>query len=309
MDFVGKRGWFFLLSALIIFPGIVFLVIPPALNLGIDFTGGSTLDITFTRPVDQEELRAELSSLDHADATIQSTGDDSFFLRLRTLQEGERREIEEALAQNLAEIDTIEGSSVSALVAGETVRNAIIAVFVASIGILLFITWAFRNVPKPFRYGVAAVIALIHDVMVILGVFAVLGQVFEIEVNRMFIVGLLTVIGYSVNDTIVVFDRVRENVSRGLHRELSTVINLSLMETIGRSLNTSLTLVFTLLALILFGGPTLFSFLLVLIIGVVSGTYSSIGIASQVLMVWESGDIGRILGRLRRRSQPMGVEG
>ena len=308
MDFVGKRGWFFLLSAMIMIPGIIFLVIPPALNLGIDFTGGSTLDITFTKPVDQEDLRVELASLDHADATIQSTGEGSFFLRLRTLQEGERSEIEKALAQNLAAIDTIEGSSVSALVAGETVRNAIIAVFVASIGILLFITWAFRNVPKPLRYGVAAVIALIHDVMIILGVFAVLGQVFEIEVNRMFIVGLLTTIGYSVNDTIVVFDRIRENVSRGLHRELSTVINLSLMETIGRSLNTSLTLVFTLLALILFGGPTLFSFLLVLIIGVVSGTYSSIGIASQVLMVWESGDIGRILGRLRRRPQPTAVE-
>jgi preprotein translocase subunit SecF len=187
--------------------------------------------------------------------------------------------------------------SVSPKVAGETVRNAVIAVIAAALGILLYISYAFRRVPNPFRYGTCAIVALVHDTLLVVGVFSVLGKVANLEVNAMFIIGVLTVIGYSVHDTIVVFDRIRENVSNGVGRSLESTINVSILETLGRSLNTSLTLVFTLVALILFGGSTIFNFLLVLLIGIVSGTYSSIAIASQALVVWERGEFPRLFPR------------
>jgi preprotein translocase subunit SecF len=199
--------------------------------------------------------------------------------------------------------------SVSPSIASETVNNAVLIMVIASVAILIYITWAFRRVPSPFRYGISAIVALIHDVVVVMGVFSVAGRVFDLEVNAMFIAGVLTIIGYSVHDTIVVFDRIRENLIRGIGRDLGATINVSILDTIGRSLNTSLTLLFAILALLLFGGPTIQDFLIVLLIGIIVGTYSSIWIASQVLMVWESGDVGRLLRRLplpfpfrRRRS-------
>jgi preprotein translocase subunit SecF len=157
-------------------------------------------------------------------------------------------------------------------------------------------------VPSPFRYGAAAIVALLHDAIIVVGIFAILGEVADMEVNTMFLIGLLTVIGYSVNDTIVVFDRLRENVTMFPNRRFVDNVNVSISETISRSLNTSLTLLFTLMALMLFGGETLRSFLLVLLIGVVAGTYSSIAIASQMLVSWEEGDVGRLFRFIRGRS-------
>ena len=153
--------------------------------------------------------------------------------------------------------------------------------------------------PSPFRYGAAAIIALLHDTAVVVGVFAILGVLLDVEVNTMFLIALLTVIGYSVNDTIVVFDRLRENVVNYPNRTLKVNANVSVSQSLSRSLNTSLTLLFTLLALLLFGGPTIRNFLWVLLIGVVVGTYSSVAIATPALMVWEEGDIRRIFRRLR----------
>ena len=149
--------------------------------------------------------------------------------------------------------------------------------------------------PRPFRYGIAALIALVHDLVIVIGIFAILGNLLGLEVNTMFLVAVLTVIGYSVNDTIVVFDRLRENVLNYGNRGFAQNVNVSISETIGRSLNTSLTVLIVLLALLLFGGATIRTFLLVLVIGVVAGTYSSIAVASQVLVAWESGDFGRML--------------
>ena len=222
----------------------------------------------------------------------------------------EREVIASTLSTNLGAVAQItEFFSVSPSIATETVNNAILIVFIASIAILIYITWAFRRVPSPVRYGVSAIVALIHDVIVVLGVFSVAGRIFDLEVNAMFISGVLTIIGYSVHDTIVVFDRIRrEPVAAAWGRGLGTTINISIQDTIGRSLNTSLTLMFAIMALLLFGGPTIQDFLIVLLIGIVVGTYSSIWIASQVLMVWESGDLGRLTRRLpnplrlRRRS-------
>lgn len=210
---------------------------------------------------------------------------------------GEREQLEKALSDKFGAIKsstvlpdrpwkTLDISSVSPSVARETVRNAIIAVVVASFAILLFIWWAFRKVQSSFAMGAAAVLALVHDVLVTLGLFSILGKFINVEVNAIFIGGMLTVVGYSVHDTIVVFDRIRENSIRFSSRSLATNINNSIAETISRSLNTSLTTLIAIIALLLLGGPTIASFLLALLIGIVTGTYSSIFVASQLLVVW-----------------------
>lgn len=294
MNIVGKRKWYFLISALIIVPGIISLIIPPAVQPGIDFSSGSAFEVTFQASVDEEPVRSAMAEADHADARIQKLSDSTVFIRTKELQEGERDEIQAVLERSVAPVDFISKvETVSPEVAGETVRNAVIAVMVAAVGILLYITWAFRHIPGSFRYGVAAVLALVHDVLIIIGIFSILGKVIGLEVNVMFVVGLLAVAGYSVNDTIVVFDRIRENVARDIDRPLAESVNISIMESMGRSLGTSLTTTFALLALILIGGLTLREFLMVLLIGTVAGTYSSIFIASQFLVMWEMGEIGR----------------
>ena len=310
MDFVGKRGWFFLVSGLLILPGIISLIIPPALTPGIDFTSGSALDVTFVQGADVNEdaIRDVLNGLDHSEALIQKSGARSVFIRTDVLKNevespdgtvsSEQAVIEKELEARIGPIESREFDSVSAIIAKEMVRNAIIAVLFAAVGILIYVTWAFRNVPNSFRYGVSAIVALVHDLILIIGIFSILGKAMNVEVNAMFIVGLLTVLGYSVNDTIVVFDRIRENVVRNVDRPLPGLVNTSIMETIGRSLNTSLTTLFVLLALLLFGGATIRPFVLVLAIGVVVGTYSSIGIASQFLVMWERGELRRALGLL-----------
>lgn len=298
MDFVGKRKWFFLASFLIILPGVVFLIINPGLRTGIDFTGGSTMTLSFANPITQQALRTELTSIGEVDSTVQNLGDDTYFVRTRQLSNERKDQIIDALkADHLSPdgVDLLSFDLVSPIVARDTIVNGTYAVIAAAVGIFLYLWWAFRSVPKPFRYGVAAIIALLHDLLIVVGIFAILGNLLGIEVNTMFLIGALTVIGYSVNDTIVVFDRLRENVVNYASRSFSQNVNVSISETIGRSVNTSVTLLFTLLALILFGGPTIRPFLLVLLIGVAAGTYSSIAVASQVLVVWESGGFARLM--------------
>ncbi len=306
MNFVGKRGWFYLVSLAVILPGVVFLIITPGLNPGIDFTGGSTLTLEFENDVSQTDLRDRLASLGHPDSTVQKLGDRTFFIRTKELTDDSKTSLVDALEANLSPDGLTELSFdlVSPIVASETVLNALYAVLAAAVGIFIYVWWAFRNVPSPFRYGAAAIVALVHDTVIVIGIFSILGAVLDMEVGTMFLIAILTVIGYSVNDTIVVFDRIRENVTIHPNRELSEVVNLSISETIGRSLNTSITLTITLLALFLFGGTTIREFLLVLLIGVVAGTYSSIAIASQMLISWEYGDIGGVFRRIR---QPRGA--
>ncbi|MDD9994874.1 MAG: protein translocase subunit SecF [Dehalococcoidia bacterium] len=304
MDIVGKRGWLFLVSAILLVPGIVFLIMAPGLRPGIDFTGGSTITIEFVDPVEQQDLRDELAALQVDDATVQNFGDNVYFIRTKELSETEKDDLTTSLEAAISPggSNVLAFDLVSPVVAQETVIAAFWAVFAAAIGIFLYVWWAFRNVPSPFRYGAAAIVALIHDAGVILGIFAILGVVADVEVNTMFLIALLTVIGFSVNDTIVVFDRLRENIVAAPTRSLTANINLSISESLGRSINTSLTLLFTLLALMLFGGPTLRACLLVLLIGVLVGTYSSIAVATQNLAVWEQRDIPRLYRRLRGRA-------
>ena len=297
MDFVAKRNWFFLFSFLVILPGVVFLIINPGLRAGIDFRGGSTMTVAFSESVTQEELRTHLASLGEVDATVQNFGDNTYFLRTRQLSEPEKESILNSLEATLSQdgVEVLSSDLVSPVVARETILNGAYAVIAAAVGIFIYLWWAFRSVPRPFRYGLAAIVALIHDLVIVVGIFAILGNLMGLEVNTMFLVAVLTVIGYSVNDTIVVFDRLRENVINYSNRGFSQNVNVSISETIGRSLNTSLTVLIVLLALLLFGGATIRTFLLVLIIGVIAGTYSSIAVASQVLVAWENGDFGRLL--------------
>ena len=308
MNFAQRRPWFFLLSALVILPGVICLILSPGLKPGIDFTGGSSLTVQFPEgsKANQESIRLKLSETGYDDAKIQNMGlvtsnlsrYETFFLRTKTLTEEQKDSLVDSLNKVFApdsEDTLLSFDMVSAVVAEETVINALWAVLAAAVGIFFYIWWAFRNVPSPFRYGLAAIAALLHDAFIVVGIFSILGYLFEIEVNTMFLIALLTVIGYSVNDTIVVFDKIRENVLLYANRPFYEVVNLSISETIGRSLNTSFTLLVTLLALLMFGGATIREFLYVLIIGVIAGTYSSIAIATQVLVSWEQKSLGRFV--------------
>jgi preprotein translocase subunit SecF len=245
-----------------------------------------------------------MDELGHSEALIQRIGGTNFFIRTGVLEEAigdglsEREVIERDLEKFLGmERDRVEFDTVSPIVAQETVKTAFYALAAASVFILFFVWYAFRSVPKAHRYGVSALLALAHDLLIILGIFSILGRAINLEVNSMFIVGLLIVAGYSVNDTIVVFDRIRENVSRHPDRDLAGMVNLSIMESMGRSLNTSITTLVVLLAMLFIGGTSIRELLLVLAIGAVAGTYSSIFIASQYLVMWDRGEIGRFFRR------------
>ena len=310
-DIVGKRYWYFLFSLLIIVPGTISLLIPPSLNPGIEFTSGTIMNVKFEQPVGQQEIRSVFKDLGHQDAIIQHSGENTYLVRTRMLREeardaegtvtqpSERIEVVKKLSEAFGPVQVPSYDTISPVIASEIVRNASLAVVIASVGILLYISWAFRKVPNPLRYGVCAIVALLHDVLVVVGAFSILGKLFHTEVDSMFITALLTVIGFSVHDTIVVFDRIRENLRRGISLSFGETVNHSILQTLGRSLNTSLTVVFTLLALYLFGGVTIRTFVLALLIGVISGTYSSIFNASQLLVVWENGELGRLFRRSR----------
>lgn len=281
------------------------------------YIDGSSVSVEFAKKVTLDELQVVMVDLGYPEAMIQESDDNSFVIRIDELNNQQKNEFIEGMNSSiiagedgglsisficLVPLDFVCPISidlVSPIIARETVINAFWAVLAAAIGIFFYIWWAFRNVPSPFRYSVAAIVALVHDVLIVIGVFAVLGVIFGTEVNTMFLIALLTVIGYSVNDTIVVFDRLRENVLVYPNRNFANVVNLSISETVGRSLNTSLTLVFTLLALVLFGGSTIKTFLMVMLIGVVAGTYSSIAIASQILVAWDQQDLSRFFKKLR----------
>ncbi|MCH2313085.1 MAG: protein translocase subunit SecF [SAR202 cluster bacterium] len=308
MNFSERRPWFFLMSLLVIMPGIVFLILAPGLNPGIDFTGGSSLTIQFPEGsgANQKAIREKLQAIGYPESTVQNLGISTidekryalFFLRTKTLDETKKDILVANLNNQFSPEQTntvLSFDLVSAVVAQETVISACWAVLAAALGIFFYVWWAFRKVPRPIRYGLAAIVALLHDALIVVGIFAILGYFLDTEVNTMFLIALLTVIGYSVNDTIVVFDKIRENVLTYTNRPFPEVVNLSISETMGRSLNTSFTLLVTLLALLLFGGTTIREFLYFLIIGVIVGTYSSIAIATQVLVSWDQKTIGKLI--------------
>jgi len=300
-DIVGKRFWLFLISGVVILIAIISLV-TFGLKFGIEFSSGAIVTVSFEQEVDQDDLKQELTSLGHANALIQSTGPTDFLIRTHELTSEDKTNLEDALADRFGHLSETEFNSVSPMIAAETTQNAAIAVAVAAVGILLYITWAFRRMPKPFHYGTCAIIALLHDALVTLGVFSILGGILGWEINLMFITGILAVIGYSVNNTVVVFDRMRENLERGISTNLEVIANNSLVETLSRSLNTSLTTLFVVLALLFFVGASIQNFAVVLLIGIIAGTFSSLCIAPQLLVVWEKGEWRRFIQWLPLRA-------
>ncbi len=260
IDIVGRRGWFFAISALLLLVSIVALA------------------------VTAEDVETELAALGFS-GNVEDI-ENALAIRTIRLTEGDKARLIDGLADRFGEVEELGFVNVDPVIAEESARIAGIAVGVSAIGILLYITWAFRRMPQPFRYGLCAVIALVHDVVLVLGVFSILGAILDWEITLMFITGVLAVIGYSVNNTVVVFDRIRENVRRGISPDFAVTVNSSLVDTLGRSLNTSLTTLAVLLALVLFVGVAIQNFAVVLIIGVVAGTYSSLFVAPQLLVVW-----------------------
>jgi preprotein translocase subunit SecF len=289
IDIVGKRNWFFLISLIIIIPGLISLAVS-GLKLGIDFSSGTTMTLQFTTPVDQGKLRQEMSTLGFSEATIQKTGTGDYLIRVREISTDEKNGLINGLNKDLTDNVTIRDFyAVTPLVAGEVARNAGIAIVVTSIFMLLYIAWAFRRVPNPFRWGTCAVISLLHDVLIVLGIFSILGWAVGMQVDSMFITAMLTVVGYSMHNTIVVFDRIRENFGRGISKDFAVTVNASILETIARCVNTSLTVTLVVLAIFLFGGATTKEFMLAMLLGVIAGTYNSICIAGPLLVLWDRG--------------------
>ena len=302
MDIVGRRTWFLSGSALVILVSVIALV-TLRLNLGIDFTSGTSFELEFDGDPDTARVRSSLAVAGHGDAIVQKSGEGQFFIRTRDLGNIGIDEIKSVLERQMDFDFTVPSvTSVGQSVAQNTVRNAVVAVVVAAFFVMLYIMYAFRSIPNSYRYALAAVLALGHDVLFVLGLFAILGSTINAEVNAIFIVGILTVIGYSVNDTIVIFDRIRENVALAPTRPFAASVNISITESLVRSIITSLTTGMVIISMLLFGGETLRDFLIVLLAGVIVGTYSSLFLAAQVLVAWESGGFRWLRFWRRRRA-------
>jgi preprotein translocase subunit SecF len=302
----SKRKLWYTISLVVIIPGLISLILF-GLNRGIDFTGGTLWELKFNKSIGTEDVNAVLGDHGFTDTVVQISSDDGTdnvaLIRMKEVGEGsqEKQALAEDFRNRIGDFTEQDFTTVGGSVGNELQRRAILAVCLASLGILLYIAYAFRNTQNPALYGICAIVAMLHDVLVVLGVFSILGEIADVQIDALFVTALLTVIGFSVHDTIVVFDRIRENLARRTDPTFEGVVDYSLAQTIVRSLNTSMTVVFTLLALYLFGGASTQEFVLALLIGVVSGTFSSIFNASQLLVSWETGEIQRLWRRITRR--------
>ena len=302
-NIVRYRYIWFLISLLIIVPGAVFYGMF-GLRTGIDFAGGAMWDFHFPKQT-MSELNTESIAKVFAEngfegaqvqlSTVKVNGADVTSALIRTKElsatnpEEQQRKIQDGLNAVYGTVEPQALQSVGPTVSAEATRSAAIAVLGACLAILVYLTMAFRNAPNPVRYGICALIAMLHDVLLVLGMAAILGYAIGLEIDAYFLTALLTVISFSVHDTIVVFDRIRENMGQRRSSEsFEDIVNHSIVQTLPRSLNTQLTSVFTLTALLIFGGVTIRNLVLILLIGLLSGTYSSIFNAAQLLVVWEN---------------------
>lgn len=283
------RKFYYTLSASLALASILSLGIF-GLNFGIDFKGGSLMEIEFSvdRPA-QEKINEKLAVFDLGEMIIQEIGDKGLVLRFKDIDEALHQNIVNTLKE-FGDFSELRFDSVGPVIGDETKQKSLWAILLVVILILVYVAWAFRRISLPLKswqYGIAAIIALFHDVLISMGAISFLGHFLNIEIGAPFIAALLTILGYSVNDTIVVFDRIRENILRRGHTfDFADVINKSVAETYVRSLNTSLTTLFALIAVFIFGGATIQYFALTLIIGIAVGTYSSIFLASPLLFSW-----------------------
>ena len=298
--FVERKWLYFALSGLMIVPGVIFLLLG-GLKPGIEFRGGTLIDVRFDAAPSVAEVREVMSGLGREESQIIVAEGGRVEIRTFEMTSAEQVATEAALrAKYGARVIDVNPQVVSPSFSGELIQNAIRSIALASLLIVLLIAYAFRDFGwAAFRYGIAAIVALLHDAVLVLGLFAMLGYFFGVEIDSLFVTAVLTIIGFSVHDTIVVFDRIRENLRLNPGEALNPVINFSIMQTMTRSIVTGLTVVFMLLALYLFGGFSMRNFALALLVGVISGTYSSIFNASQIVSLWQE-----IEDRLRHRATP-----
>jgi preprotein translocase subunit SecF len=305
-DIIGKRFWYFLISGIVILAGIVALF-ASGLRFGIEFRSGSEVTISFNNPVDKQQLAQALADLGYGsgEVIIRKAGT-AFLIDLPELNDTTKAALSTGLADKLGPFQSGGFETIGPKAAANTTRNVIIAVVISAIAMLLYISWAFHRMPNPFRWGTCAIASLIHDVLVVVGVFALFGGIFGWQIDLMFIAGVLTVIGYSVNDTIVIFDRIRENIRNYGDSDFEGVVNYSLVETMSRTFITGIGTLFVLIALLLVIGAPIQNLVVVLLVGIVTGTYSSIGTAASLLVVWKKREWGRFIGR---RPVPVAVKG
>ena len=280
----SKYIWlYFLLSALVIIPGLVTLA-RFGLRPAVDFTGGTLLEVKFSSPVTQKFVESVLEKQHVSAASIQQTGNNDFIIRLKPQTNETLTNIENALKTvtgNKSEL--IRNETVGPILGKELLQKTVTAAIFAIIAILSYVAYAFKDI----KFGVSAILALIHDLLVVIGVFAILGHYLNVEVDTLFVTAFLTTMSFSVHDTIVVFDRIREMLKRGERMPFESICDRALTETIGRSLANSLTIIFMLLALVLMGGTSIHWFVFALLVGTISGTYSSDFVATPILILWD----------------------
>ncbi|MFZ4658933.1 MAG: protein translocase subunit SecF [Caldilineaceae bacterium] len=292
-----RRGWYFAFSILFMLPGIIYMIwsfatIGHPLPLSIDYTGGTVWEIRFAEarsPVEVRQVFAEAGYNDTAVFTIENA--ETLQIKLKTINADQKSTLQAAVQEKFGAFEERSYRSIGPTIGGEVSRAAIIAVAVSSLLILLYLAFAFRQVSHPVRFGICAVIALVHDVLVTISFVCIMNLLTGWEIDALFLTAILTVIGYSVNDTIVVFDRIRENYKRYRNDSLSVIANRSIVETAQRSLGTGMTSLLTLVAILALGGATLQQFVATLIVGILSGTYSSVFNATALLVAWEEKSI------------------
>jgi preprotein translocase subunit SecF len=290
VNIIGHRKWWYAISLVLIVPGVISLCVW-GLRLGIDFKGGA--ESTVSGSVNEAKVLQFATQDGFKDVTFVSAGGGDTLIRfLDPTPDAQHEAHHQIFKAQIARLGLNEQSfsSIGPSVSSDIARNAILSLLAASVAIVLFVAFAFRNAPRPvspLSFGVMAIVALLHDSLFVLGVFSLLGHFAGVEIDSLFVTAILTIIGFSVHDTIVVFDRIRENLRRE-RGDFETIVNHSILETLARSINTSLTVLLTLLALFLFGGASIHLFVLALLLGIASGTYSSIFNASPLLVSWHN---------------------
>jgi preprotein translocase subunit SecF len=291
LNIVGRRNWFFLLSLLIIIPGIISMA-TLHFRLGIDFAGGTEFTMNFANHPTLAQVESAVAA-ENIGGSVVETGTGGYIIRTPPLTPQQQKLVEDDLKARLGPADVLQVLEVGGTIAGETIAFALLAVVIASVAILFLLAIRFHNVPggwrAGFQFGGSALAALLHDVFLLTGIFSILGKFFDLrigQIDSLFVTAVLTVVGFSVHDTIVVFDRVRENLRVSQRLSFEQIVNLSIMQTAARSIITSFTVVLVLMAILIAGGSTLKGFALALLIGIVSGTYSSIFNAAPLLVVW-----------------------
>ena len=277
LDIVRKRNLWFAISGLVILVGLISLF-TIGLNLGIDFTGGTIYELKFPESVSVDQVRQSLGEIGVENPVIQKTGDDTVFVRTKLMDKDQQHQLIDKLSGVLGQAEVLRIEMVGPVIGEQLARQALLALAVASLGIVLYVSVRFE-----FKFAIAAILAVLHDALIVLGIFSILQR----EIDASFVAAILTVIGYSLTDTIVIFDRIRENIRLGKKEAFADLVNRSIYQSLTRSIYTPLTVLFTLVALYFFGGSTINNFTLAMIIGVVSGTYSSIFNASPIVVAWK----------------------